>query len=1531
MDNLYKQIDERYMNRIDKGTFALYFRTVAGDRLLKCAKVPCKMLDSLYLVGNDSNLTNEILFNVISLLEGWGDITNTNAKNMGILLNMSKKDESKRMSLSSCSFDDLSKKVLSEFKFESGVGDRVDDSYNSVGGRPDAEDLDDEWSLGDDIEGYEDSAGDMGDGRSDDLGDDLEDGNWFSGDEDAADSGDEGEGDEGKDAIDDEDSEKYDKEISDNGLTSTIAKRILDFYAMPLDGIVSELLKRYREMYSSGYEVKTFYGILSNNGVLGLSGNSSTIKRCDIVTKRTYSMFESEMCIRELSVRSISGVAHEIYTEFTSSMNSGSKPRLLYFPYKMLEFAYGRCAPTGENQEKVFMKHSDSSDWAKYSNFEVNKNLRKAISKALLQFVWETSGCDEGECFSDNMNSSVVVYLDYIKDCLSTSILWVDFKTTKSEHGIQPVSVKIRVCDPRNALSDKDYMYDIIRNSFSGNKGVMPNHFKPRVDFSLRFKEYYHEFDHRLNEAMPLFAYKALDSLKTRGKKLNWDNLILGADEDDSVLTNGKENSNGEVIVNLDTAIIHHIIAGSRAGKGVMTMNMCAAGIMSNKALFYLDNKPDMASFFRKECPEMFVINGPDYSDKYDDWGSYTNRDNEIGVNIPDYIIGNGAFDRTWSSLGSMFYLRSLKLVLGIIFYRGSTKDGATNPNLGGKDGIVLVVDEFTNLQANYVGNTLEILNKLIAPATYRRDVGSLKTIKNEGEREEKEEKINAAYGVRNYYALSYLISMYRDVEYISLRNKAAFDAEEVKASNIFVIGQDISYNPMEEVDVQGKLSTSDGSYRRRQPECGVKNYSDVKKQNKSIAWNLVNFKSMDAFYGRNMDGSNSKFLAQKHQDSKANGRLDDKASNFLYIPNYTDATRKTIKSGAEKDNLAIANNPHNKYFKPYLILKDCLNNGRPDSSCGQLFNRCNDNGISKEEVIADNPNEDGTFLNSAVGFKEYVESAGIDSFYDALAKSGKIAQYVVAQMGYEGTWFEFITDLRPEWLFSIEDVVNSLSGNPLSKVSYSSSPILREFYEAHPEVFESEGESEDNFGVMEDGSEANRGSHTTIDNYDFDMGTGDTEGSTNENRKDDNDTFINYYDFDNDLLHNSKEGHSSVEDNLGYSGEIKEPTYMEGDDLSDYSNPEAQESKFNDDMKRIFDEQASNDFYGDDEEIDFYMEDDGSDFYSNKGTIHDTGSVSEEELLKDLIQKAYEKDNLLNLLNECFGDEYDIVKRGKSSDDNVSGFNSRTESYDYGKMKESMIDEEDGKIDFDNGELCYNQLIEAISNDLISTFGGISKITSFYVKGGSIAVNKYFYTAKVGGGYVRNMPYHIRQSINSGNIACMFDYGYLVEMQNLRELRFDSLEFVYDYVLPGLGFGNFIDVDRFFRSFSKLMVLELGTTIFNRYGYKEKIMQDDVNRNLYYNPNSRTRLADATEGILSKISKGSWKFIKDSYSSKDYGKAMKAGRVVVGSAVGLASGAAYVGTKATRGITRGMSGFTKGAKSFLQGMRDAFREIDGE
>ena len=62
---------------------------------------------------------------------------------------------------------------------------------------------------------------------------------------------------------------------------------------------------------------------------------------------------------------------------------------------------------------------------------------------------------------------------------------------------------------------------------------------------------------------------------------------------------------------------VHNMMAGSRAGKGVMTMNILVSGIASKKPIFYIDRKPDMAVlFYELSQGNMFVVNGGQFMGK---------------------------------------------------------------------------------------------------------------------------------------------------------------------------------------------------------------------------------------------------------------------------------------------------------------------------------------------------------------------------------------------------------------------------------------------------------------------------------------------------------------------------------------------------------------------------------------------------------------------------------------------------------------------------------------------------------------------------------------------------------------------------------------------------------------------------------------------------------------------------------------------------------------------------------------------------
>lgn len=824
-----------------------------------------------------------------------------------------------------------------------------------------------------------------------------------------------------------------DNDRKDNGkLSKEVRDSIKGYYYQLYSGILSELSKRYTSLFESGYEVVKPAGILSSNGLLSLSGSSVVVKN-NIALRNIYNIFYSRIGFSVCLDRSNLRIADIIYSNYYSGR------KLIYFPHKLLEFAYGRKAPDGDeqNSENTFKKHSEASNWSAYCKSEVKKSLMGVLEANVVRFVSSIADSKGVDYFDDSIAGALKDYLGYLQSCLSLCLLMVEYKGKTRGYVENVYSFKVRVCDPKNNLGNVDLTSVIINEAFMGSTGEVPFSYKPRFEDATFIKEYAHEFNHNSSQASPLFAYKAYQALQAQGVEPTWNNMVLGMFEDGTILKNGKHG------VSLESRLTHHLVAGSRAGKGVMTLNVLASGIYSNKNIFYLDRKPDMASLFKSISPSMFVVNGGGYGEQYDTFKQFNNMDSLVNwSNVPDYICNILDCAKRWDSLGDLFYMRALKLILGIIVARGDGR--LDDPAFGGRDGILLVVDEFKNFQESF-HVIVEKLISWIPPCSYSMDVVKLENGKVE------ESKFNKSYNDGSFYALTYMNSLVSDLEFLSTRRDAGFNQAELSYSDIFVIGQHLGYGDLDFRKIRSAVADSTSSERYK--SCG---YTGLKGQvlgvTESFPFSMVGFKTCDAFFGRNMEDGRSVYLAQTNHGSKAYGRLDDKASNFAYMGTFTEDVRKDIVGGNVGKNVAIANSC--TYFKPFLVLNDSI----PGGNCVEgMFSRCAgpnlaEPWVTREELIADNPNEDGTYINKAVGFEDYLLMMGLSDYKQRLAKSGDIADYVVKKcLGYPGTWFEFITDLRPEWCFTIKDVVDGAKGICPALLNIRKNPIVSEFVEFNP------------------------------------------------------------------------------------------------------------------------------------------------------------------------------------------------------------------------------------------------------------------------------------------------------------------------------------------------------------------------------------------------------------------------------------------------------------------------------------------------
>lgn len=224
------------------------------------------------------------------------------------------------------------------------------------------------------------------------------------------------------------------------------------------------------------------------------------------------------------------------------------------------------------------------------------------------------------------------------------------------------------------------------------------------------FYEYSFCRDVALLDKQPLFGYVAARLFQKQGKIISVDNILLGETPDGTPLFA----SEGEPI-SFSSKLTHRFVAGSRSGKGVMTMNVLASTIASDGAVFYVDRKPDMASLLANLSNEkMFVVNGGSLSGKDDTFHEFTSQDKMLkhyynmdkSVFKRKYLttpFGHDFGDSYEGKFGDFIYLKGFMLALGIIvariyytkYYDLLTSEGklALKPDTH----VTVVVDEVTN------------------------------------------------------------------------------------------------------------------------------------------------------------------------------------------------------------------------------------------------------------------------------------------------------------------------------------------------------------------------------------------------------------------------------------------------------------------------------------------------------------------------------------------------------------------------------------------------------------------------------------------------------------------------------------------------------------------------------------------------------------------------------------------------------------------------------------------------------------------
>lgn len=784
---------------------------------------------------------------------------------------------------------------------------------------------------------------------------------------------------------------------------SDIENEFLQYAKDQIDITVTKIMNTYQDLFSSGYQVIKPVGLLTQRGIMKTRDGHAVYEDSYEATE-IYNYLCGRLNIVENNSRKFDCNSIVDYYRQNES-------KRLYFPNKLLEYTYG-C---GEGSENNYSNNDNSNSWESYASAVIKPQIDKACKDTLIR-CFTSEGFLEDGSYKDHFDllDGVLKYLELnMTPCLIISS-W-----KKDERNIVGFKLRVSDTDKRLPLTQEIPQY-IINNCFRGLVGdddAVCEAIVPVGHEDYTVVDIQHKFNPKLVNGEPLFAYTALNALQSSGKSPSWNELLLGKRDDDSILSVGSE-------INFSKHLCHWILAGSRSGKGVMTLNILAGAIASGKPVFYLDNKPDMASMFRSaelSGGKMFCINGdydPSFEERFNSCSPESFRWNR---NIPSYV--QAEFGSNYADYAPIFYLRAVMFMISLIYVRGMVR---TQPELynilGGEDGVVMVIDEITAADAGI--NALLSKNGRFGSLFYSDSLQKKARKKiREGKRDEMD---ITQFGCYSTDFIESLNSTFKTIcgqwKYKGLSGGGT----EGDISNIFVIGQAIH-----SVDTSKEkyLATNDNNMNGT---CG------------DVFYNALFDLGNDVFMGYNID--HPEYMMSGDSSSKSYTRLNATARNFAYLDNFDTGTVDTMLNDTDGGKSSKYLSEKAKYFKPFLIFNDAAENG---AYVNKDFRKmCDGAGLNFDQIKDMHRNEQGT-LEPKIGFIPYInaQSSNGVSVQDTLAKSYNIANALVQAYipNYDGDCIDFIYDLRPEAMFTAEELLSAFQSQ--SGQHQSVSRLLDEFF----------------------------------------------------------------------------------------------------------------------------------------------------------------------------------------------------------------------------------------------------------------------------------------------------------------------------------------------------------------------------------------------------------------------------------------------------------------------------------------------------
>ena len=472
---------------------------------------------------------------------------------------------------------------------------------------------------------------------------------------------------------------------------------VKEFIGAMVESLVNDIIRIHESLYASGYDGVVPDGVLWRVGELAVEPNvdakNGTSARYKFVDHRNPSLLK---LYQYINANTNNQFSLNNYDGHMKVKHSNIEKGCLYYPHFQVRNSCGLLGLDasldkwlGKNKK---LKVSSVKEFKDY--------IREEVTKAVMQSLGE---------LQENLKLSSITDITTLTTNDKISKLFDNFKKAFTTCAIvseskKDVVLKLKICIGSNNVGEvfsKSRLEIAIKNGLICNPYTKVSNWV--LDESKQVLTVTFMMDEKRYNSFPYFALNILDSLK-KGGKLDWSRVVIGRDEHDKMFTlNLKANTNR----------ILAIIAGSRSGKGVLTLMLESMARALGITTFYLDYKPDMSKTYYDMAKmfgsEVFAFDGnsatAELGRNYDTLSDFSNIPKEVQEAMSELGFDTKGFSYFTSYIRGIHLLNKLIVLRAKAIKNGGTCENYTLDDLGGER-IFIVLDEIEKL-AVYADKTL--------------------------------------------------------------------------------------------------------------------------------------------------------------------------------------------------------------------------------------------------------------------------------------------------------------------------------------------------------------------------------------------------------------------------------------------------------------------------------------------------------------------------------------------------------------------------------------------------------------------------------------------------------------------------------------------------------------------------------------------------------------------------------------------------------------------------------------------------------